>query len=450
MADGSGAAGGAETICAVATPPGQGGIGVVRLSGPAAAALAAAVAGPLPAPRYAALRRFRDAAGEAIDEGLVLYFPGPHSLTGEDVVELQGHGGPVVLDRLLQRLLALGARLARPGEFSERAFLNGRMDLSRAEAVADLIAARSEAAARAAMRSLQGELAGQVHALTDALAEERVQLEARIDFADEPLEGLSHDPLPDRLAALAERLAATRAAAGRGQLLREGLTVVIAGRPNAGKSSLLNRLAQRDAAIVTEIAGTTRDVIDEHLHIDGLPLRVLDTAGLRPAGDAVEREGVRRAQAAMAQADRLLLVVDDRDPAEAVARLRTELPARPTTLVRNKCDLSGHPAGPADEDGFRVSALTGAGMDELRAHLRSVMGADGEVGTFTARRRHLEALDTAGEALAEAQAAAEAGAGEELVAESLRMAQQRLGEITGEVTTEDLLGRIFASFCIGK
>lgn len=441
--------GGLETICAVATPPGRGGIGVIRVSGLAVTAIARAVLGTLPPPRHAAFRAFRGADGEALDEGLGLYFPAPRSFTGEDVLELQGHGGPVVMDRLLQRLLGLGARLARPGEFSERAFVNGRLDLARAEAVADLIEARSEAGARAAMRALEGELSQRVDALVEAVTALRVHLESSIDFSEEPLEGLAADALATRIAGLAERLAETRRAAGRGRLLREGLTVVIAGRPNAGKSSLLNALAGRDAAIVTELAGTTRDVLGEHLHLDGLPLRVLDTAGLHPGGDAVEREGVRRARDAMAAADRILLVVDDAEDEAGIAALRAEVPPRPVTLVRNKIDLTGAAAGGSGET-VHVSARSGAGLDALRAHLRAVMGDDGETGLFTARRRHLEALDAAAAALAEARAAAAAGMGEELVAESLRLAQDRLGEITGRVTTEDLLGRIFSTFCIGK
>lgn len=441
--------GAVATICAVATPPGRGGIGVIRVSGPAVTAIARAVLGTLPPPRHAAFRAFRAAGGEALDEGLGLYFPAPHSFTGEDVLELQGHGGPVVMDRLLARLLGLGARLARPGEFSERAFVNGRLDLARAEAVADLIEARSEAGARAAMRALEGELSRRVDALVEAVTALRVHLESSIDFADEPLEGLAAEGLATRIDGLAERLAETRRAAGRGRLLREGLTVVIAGRPNAGKSSLLNALAGRDAAIVTELAGTTRDVLDEHLHLGGLPLRVLDTAGLRPGGDAVEREGVRRARDAMAAADRILLVVDDAETEAGVAALRAEIPPRPVTLVRNKIDLTGAAPGGSGET-VHVSARSGAGLDVLRAHLRAAMGDDGETGLFTARRRHLEALDAAAAALAEARAATAAGLGEELVAESLRLAQDRLGEITGRVTTEDLLGRIFSTFCIGK
>lgn len=441
----------APTLCAVATPPGRGGVGVIRVSGPDARQIAEAVAAPLPAPRYAALRRFRDAAGEAIDEGLVLFFPGPASFTGEDVVEFHGHGGPVVLDRLLQRLVGLGAALAGPGDFSQRAFLNGRLDLTRAEAIADLIDAGSEAAARAAMHSLQGEFAQAIDALVASVTELRVHLESSIDFADESLDGLAADHLAARIDAIVERLAATRRAAGQGQRLQEGLTLVIAGRPNAGKSSLLNALAGRDAAIVTELAGTTRDILDTQLHLDGLPLRVLDTAGLRAGGDVIEQEGVRRARVAMAGADRILVVTDDTvaDEQEAGA-LADELPDDvPMTRVANKIDLTGRPAGLADGV-IGVSALTGAGLDALRAHLRGEFGASSTEAVFIARRRHLQALDAAAAALAEARTAAADGLGEELVADSLRVAQDHLGEITGVVTTEDLLGAIFSTFCIGK
>ncbi|AGY92829.1 hypothetical protein SPICUR_09550 [Spiribacter curvatus] len=440
------------TICAVATPPGRGGIGVIRLSGPATASLIEAMVGALPSPRRASFRRFAGDDGAAIDEGLVLWFPGPQSFTGEDVAELHGHGGPVVMDRLLQRLLALGAELAAPGEFSHRAYLNGRIDLTRAEAIADLIEAGSESAARAAVRSLQGEFARTVERLVQRLTDLRVHLEAGIDFADEPLEGLALDGVLERIEAIAADVAETRQAAGRGQQLQEGLTVVIAGRPNAGKSSLLNALAGRDAAIVTALAGTTRDVLDTYLHIDGLPLRVLDTAGLRQGGDVVEQEGVRRARQAMQQADRILLVEDDAaagtDP--GVADPQTDLPsAVPVTTVINKIDLSGRSAGVAD-DGLAVSALTGEGMAALREHLRASLGEDDSEAVFIARRRHLQSLDAAAAGVDEALEAARAGAGEELIAESLGQAQQSLGEITGAVTTEDLLGRIFSTFCIGK
>ncbi|MEX0431472.1 tRNA uridine-5-carboxymethylaminomethyl(34) synthesis GTPase MnmE [Spiribacter insolitus] len=443
------------TICAVATPSGRGGIGVIRVSGPQTAEIARAVAGPLPPAREAAWRRFRGAEGETLDEGLILWFPGPGSFTGEDVAELQGHGGPIVMDRLLQRLLGLGARLAEPGEFSQRAFLNGRMDLTRAEAIADLIEAGSEAAARAAVRSLRGEFARTVDQLVERLTGLRVHLEAGIDFAEEPLDGLALDDVTHRITALEGDLAETRRRAAQGQQLQEGLTVVIAGRPNAGKSSLLNALAGRDAAIVTELAGTTRDVLDAHLHIDGMPLRVLDTAGLREGGDVVEQEGVRRARQAMAAADRILLVVEDAaggdaDDQSGVASIERELPPGiPMTRVINKIDLTQRPAGLAGE-AVAVSALTGAGMDTLRDHLRGRLDVSDSEAVFIARRRHLQSLDQAGAALAEAHAAAADELGEELVAESLRQAQQHLGEITGTVTTEDLLGRIFSTFCIGK
>ena len=441
------------TICAVATPPGRGGIGVIRVSGPTTAALIEAVVGPLPSPRRASFRRFAGDDGVAIDEGLALWFPGPHSFTGEDVAELHGHGGPVVMDRLLQRLLGLGAELAAPGEFSHRAYLNGRIDLTRAEAIADLIEAGSESAARAAVRSLQGEFAQTVERLVRRLTDLRVHLEAGIDFADEPLEGLALDGVLQRIESIAAEVAETRRAASRGQQLREGLTVVIAGHPNAGKSSLLNALAGRDAAIVTALAGTTRDVLDTHLHIDGLPLRVLDTAGLRQGGDVVEQEGVRRARQAMREADRILLVTDDTAPAAddpEITDLQANLPAAvPITTVINKIDLSGRRAGVTD-DGLAVSALTGAGMAALREHLRASLGEDDTEAVFIARRRHLQSLEAAAAAIDEALEAARAGAGEELIAESLGEAQHALGEITGAVTPEDLLGRIFSTFCIGK
>ncbi|MEX0449218.1 tRNA uridine-5-carboxymethylaminomethyl(34) synthesis GTPase MnmE [Spiribacter sp. 221] len=443
------------TICAVATPPGRGGIGVIRLSGPDTAEIAEAVAGPLPPAREAAWRRFRGPDGETLDEGLLLWFPGPRSFTGEDVAEFQGHGGPIVMDRLLQRLLRLGAILAGPGEFSQRAFLNGRMDLTRAEAIADLIEAGSEAAARAAVRSLQGEFARTVDQLIDRLTALRVHLEAGIDFAEEPLEGLALDELSRQIEALDADLAETRRRASQGQQLQEGLTLVIAGRPNAGKSSLLNALAGRDAAIVTELAGTTRDVLHAHLHIDGMPLRVLDTAGLRDGGDLVEQEGVRRARQAMADADRILLVVEDSadgDPGvqDEMESIRRELPADiPVTPVINKIDLTRRPAG-SDGGVVAVSALTGAGLETLRSHIRGRLDlSDGEA-VFIARRRHLQSLDRAEVSLTEARTAAAEGMGEELVAESLRQAQEHLGEISGAVTTEDLLGKIFATFCIGK
>ena len=443
-----------DTICAIATPPGQGGVGVVRVSGPDAGPLLDAVAGERPPARYAALRRFRAGDGQPIDEGLVLWFPGPGSFTGEDVVEFQGHGGPVLLDRLLRRLVEGGARLARPGEFSERAFLNGRMDLARAEAVADLISAESEAAARAAMASLQGAFSVEVNTLVEAVTALRVYVESAIDFPDEEVDFLSEGQVVERIRTLRGQLDAVRDSAGQGRMLRDGMTLVLAGQPNAGKSSLLNALAGVEAAIVTAVAGTTRDLLRERILIDGMPLHVVDTAGLRDGGDAVEQEGVRRAREALRAADHALLVVDDRSgPTAADHGIRAELPeGLAVTWVRTKADLSGASGAAFEADGeavVRLSAVDGRGLGELRAHLRTAMGYRGGEGTFLARRRHLAALDEAGAALTRAEARAGEGLGD-LAAEELRAVQGALGAITGEVTSEDLLGEIFSTFCIGK
>ena len=445
-----------DTIAAVATPPGRGGIGVVRVSGPLSAAIAEAVCGALPAPRQAALRRFRAGDGAVIDKGIALYFPAPHSFTGEDVLELQGHGGPVVMDLLLARILELGARSARPGEFSERAFLNDKLDLAQAEAIADLIASTTAAAARAALRSLQGEFSRRVRELVEGLIELRMYVEAAIDFPEEEIDFLADGVIAARLGEWRERLSALQAAAGQGRLLRDGMIVVIAGRPNAGKSSLLNHLAGREAAIVTAIPGTTRDVLREHISIDGMPLHVIDTAGLRDSDDPVEREGIRRAWAEIAAADRILMVVDDRlgwTPDEKVLRERLPIDT-PVTVLYNKIDLSGRT--PTVRDGewgaeILLSAKTEAGLDLLREHLKTCMGYHGgEEGIFMARRRHLEALERATAALDRAAYQLEVIRAGELVAEELREAQSALAEITGEFTSEDLLSRIFSSFCIGK
>ncbi len=445
-----------DTIAALATPPGRGGIGIVRLSGPGVTALAATLLGGCPPPRSAVLRPFRGADGEPLDIGLALFFPAPASFTGEDVLELHGHGGPVVQDRVLARVLALGARLARPGEFSQRAFLNGKLDLAQAEAVADLIASGSEAAARSALRTLQGAFSARVEALIERLTALRTYVEAAIDFPDEEIDFLSDAHLALGLDELVAALDAVQRAAERGRRLHDGLTVVIAGPPNAGKSSLLNRFAGQDSAIVTDVPGTTRDLLREYVELDGLPLHLVDTAGLRDATDAVEREGIRRARAALAQADRVLLVLDDacRDP-EAEALLRAALPAAvPVTVVRNKVDLSGRPAGCTEgPEGPEIglSLLTGEGFEGLREHLKEVSGYSGETtGDFMARRRHLDALGRAGEAVVRARERLAEGAAGELAAEELRLAQRALGEITGAVTPDDLLGRIFAEFCIGK
>jgi len=443
-----------DTICAIATPAGRGGIGVIRVSGPDTEALARTLLRGLPPPRQARYAAFSDAEGEPIDYGIALYFPAPASYTGESVLEFQGHGGPVVLDRLLGRLTALGARLARPGEFSERAFLNGKLDLAQAEAVADLIDAGTAAGARAALHSLQGEFSRTVAELVEAVTELRVYVEAAIDFPDEEVDFLAESDVAARLGEIEERLGAVRASARQGQLLRDGMNVVIAGVPNAGKSSLLNRLAGYDAAIVTEIEGTTRDVLRERIEIDGMPLHVVDTAGLRETADIVEREGVRRARDAVARADGVLLVVDARCGLGTAERaLLAELPGTvEATVILNKIDLADIPPGPSRLEGYAavaLSAVTGAGLDALREHLKAVMGFTGAESGFIARRRHLDALQRAASHLDTARRQLESGAGE-LLAEELRLAQDALGEITGKVTSEELLGRIFSSFCIGK
>ncbi|HET8729796.1 MAG TPA: tRNA uridine-5-carboxymethylaminomethyl(34) synthesis GTPase MnmE [Moraxellaceae bacterium] len=455
-----------DTIAAIATPPGRGGIGIVRLSGPAAHGIGQAIlarADSLPS-RQAVFGKFLAADGQAIDEGLSLYFQAPRSFTGEDVVELQGHGGPVVMDLLLRRTLELGARLARPGEFSERAFLNDRLDLAQAEAVADLIDAGSEEAARSAVRSLSGEFSRKVHALVEGLIHLRMYVEAAIDFPDEEIDFLSDGHVKSGLDALTVQLDGVLAQAKQGALLRDGMQVVIAGRPNAGKSSLLNALAGFDAAIVTDIAGTTRDVLRERIQIDGMPLHVIDTAGLRETKDVVEQEGVRRALAEVAKADCVLFVHDQSandDPLSQAMHHFAPLPAPDKLLfIANKCDLvSGQVAGRRERsspDGqcyeeVVLSAQSGAGLPLLREALKQRMGFQpGEQGIFTARRRHLEALTHARAALTVAtEQLIERNAGE-LVAEDLRVAQNALAEITGEFTSDDLLGRIFSSFCIGK
>jgi tRNA modification GTPase len=446
-----------DTIVAAATPPGRGGIGIVRLSGPRTPEFASAFLGELPRARFATFRRFLDGKQEAIDAGLVLYFPAPYSYTGEHMLELQGHGGPVVVDALIARAVELGARRALPGEFTQRAFLNDKLDLTQAEAIGDLVDAGSRAAARAAMRSLQGEFSLMVKGLTEAVIELRTYVEAAIDFPEEEIDFLADRALAERLQAVRDLFDVMEQSARQGRLLSEGMTVVIAGRPNAGKSSLLNRLAGYDAAIVTPMPGTTRDVVRERIDIDGMPLHVLDTAGLRTALDLAEEEGIRRAEAEMLRADRVLFVIDAiEDPAgKAYKEERQRLPDDvPVTLVFNKCDLTiGVPVADTGSGPPRItlSAATGQGIDTLRAHLKSCMGyhaLDG--GTVSARARHLEALARARAHVEEAvRQLTERRAGE-LVAEELRAAQQALGEITGEFTTEDLLGRIFSGFCIGK
>lgn len=443
-----------DTIAAVATPSGRGGVGVIRISGDKVPVVARSILGRLPEPRKACFQAFLDASGAILDSGIALYFPAPASFTGEDVLELQAHGSPVVLDMLLRCLLALGVRLARPGEFSERAFLNDKLDLAQAEAVADLISASTERAARSAQRSLQGEFSRQIDRMVEALVELRQYVEAAIDFVDEDIDFLAEGAIQQKLKALAERLESIQATARQGRLLRDGLTLVIVGKPNVGKSSLLNHLAGRDAAIVTEIAGTTRDLLREYIQIDGLPLHVVDTAGLRDSDDPVEREGMRRAREALAQADGILLMLDDREDARDNGLL-AELPSNlPVTRIRNKIDLSGQGAGIVETVGhceIRMSLKTGAGLELLKNHLKKMAGyVDDGQDVFIARRRHLDALELAGAAMARGLAQLDAGTEAELVAEDLRMAQNALAEITGSFTNEDLLDRIFAGFCIGK
>jgi tRNA modification GTPase len=445
-----------ETIAAVATPAGRGGIGVIRISGDRIAHIAEHLLGGLPAPRHAALRFFLDAEGEQIDAGLALYFPAPASFTGDDVLELHAHGSPVVLDMLLARVLELGARLAGPGEFSRRAFLNDKIDLTQAEAIADLIDCSSTQGARAALRSLQGEFSVAVNSLADAITEIRMYVEAALDFPEEEIDFLADGTLQQRIDACLQLGTEITATAKQGALLREGIIVVIAGRPNAGKSSLLNRLAGHDAAIVTDTPGTTRDVLRERIQIDGIPLHVADTAGLREDADAIEGEGIRRAQLEMRKADHILYVIDgtrgldDEDIRRETALLPTDVAV---TWVYNKIDLSGAKARLDNYQPPRMhlSAVTGEGMDLLRDHLKSCAGfQQGEAGVVSARRRHLDALGHVHHHLQQAATLLYERRAGELIAEELRLAQQRAGEITGAVTSDDLLGKIFASFCIGK
>ncbi|WP_417361822.1 tRNA uridine-5-carboxymethylaminomethyl(34) synthesis GTPase MnmE [Gallaecimonas pentaromativorans] len=446
-----------ETIAAIATATGRGGVGIIRISGPKAASVAKARLGALPKARYAQYGPFMDTDGTVLDQGIALYFPGPNSFTGEDVLELQGHGGPVILDLLLRAILAEpGVRLARPGEFSERAFLNDKLDLAQAEAIADLIEASSEQAARSAVHSLQGEFSARINALVESLIHLRIYVEAAIDFPEEEIDFLSDGKVAGDLAAIREDLAAVKASARQGSLLRDGMRVVIAGRPNAGKSSLLNALAGREAAIVTDIAGTTRDVLREHIHIDGMPLHIIDTAGLRDTGDAVEKIGIERAWAEIEKADRVLCMVDAldtdaTDPHAIWPDFVDRLPAGlGITVVRNKVELTGEQAG--FENGIlRLSAKTGAGVEALREHLKALMGFEGtSEGSFLARRRHLDALDSAQQHLDVGEEQLHGFAAGEILAEELRLAQMALSEITGEFSSDDLLGRIFSSFCIGK
>lgn len=450
-----------DTIIAQATPPGRGGVGILRISGKQAQAVAMAVLGHIPKPRYAEYLPFLDDNGQTLDQGIALYFPNPHSFTGEDVLELQGHGGPVILDLLLKRILMVPhVRIARPGEFSERAFLNDKLDLAQAEAIADLIDASSEQAAKSAILSLQGVFSNKVNQLVEQLISLRIFVEAAIDFPEEEIDFLSDGKIENQLVSVMAQLDDVRQEAKQGSLLREGMKVVIAGRPNAGKSSLLNALAGRDAAIVTDIAGTTRDVLREHIHIDGMPLHIIDTAGLREASDEVERIGIERAWAEIAQADRVLFMVDgtttnESEPDKLWPEFMQRLPHNvPVTVIRNKADLTDESLGYSEVNSYsliRLSARTGNGVEVLRQHLKDSMGfAATAEGGFLARRRHLQALDNAAEHLNNGLTQLTVFHAGELLAEELRLAQESLSEITGIFTADDLLGKIFGSFCIGK
>ena len=440
-----------DTIVAPATPPGRGGIGIVRISGPATRTIATAILGELPPPRRAGVAVFSDGEGETIDVGLAIYFPAPNSFTGEDVLELHGHGGPVVMDLLVARAVELGARPARPGEFSERAFHNDKLDLAQAEAIADLIAAGSAEAARAAMRSLFGAFSREVRTLSSQVMELRASVEAAIDFPDEDAEFVATPAIRDRLAEISARFATIAETVRQGRALRDGLHVVIAGRPNAGKSSLLNVLAGFDAAIVTEIPGTTRDLLRERIHIDGLPIHVVDTAGLRDTDDVIEVEGLRRARMEMSNADLVLYVVDA--TRGFVDGELAQLPAgTASVVVWNKTDLPGAKKLPKLEDrpATGISALTGEGMPALREQLKAAAGYQSEGGAWSARRRHLDALERARSLFELASARLNERAAFELVAEELREAHLALGEITGETSSDAVLGAVFATFCIGK
>lgn len=450
-----------DTIVAQATPIGRGGVGILRVSGPLASKVAEAVLGRTLTPRMANYLPFKDSNGETLDQGIALFFKAPNSFTGEDVLELQGHGGQVILDILLKRILEVeGVRIARAGEFSEQAFLNDKLDLAQAEAIADLIDATSEQAARSALKSLQGEFSNKINQLVDSVIYLRTYVEAAIDFPDEEIDFLADGKIEGHLNDIIQQLNGVRQEAKQGAILREGMKVVIAGRPNAGKSSLLNALAGREAAIVTDIAGTTRDVLREHIHIDGMPLHIIDTAGLREASDEVERIGIARAWEEIVQADQVLLMIDSTEQkvddfkaewAEFLAKLP---PNMPVTVIRNKVDLSGEPEGLEQLENFtliRLSAQTKVGVDLLREHLKKSMGyQSSSEGGFLARRRHLQALEEAAEHLARGHVQLTQFFAGELLAEELRMVQNALSEITGQFTSDDLLGNIFSSFCIGK
>jgi len=451
-----------DTIVAIATAPGRGGVGIVRVSGIKALKIGRQISKLDPAPRHAHFSQFHNSDNIVLDSGITLFFPGPNSFTGEDVLELQAHGGPVVLDLLVKECCKLGARPARAGEFSERAYLNDKIDLAQAEAIADLIASTTEKAALNASQSLQGSFSKEINTLIKVVTELRVYVEAAIDFPEEEIDFIADGKVLEKLLGIIAQLNLVQREAKQGSLTQEGMKLVIAGKPNAGKSSLLNALSGQDSAIVTAIEGTTRDTLREHIQIDGMPLHIVDTAGLRDSDDEIEQEGIRRAWREMESADRILLVVDEsstptkKDVEKLIQSIKNNefLKNTPVTLIYNKCDVSGHPPSISTSEEvvlISLSAKSGAGVGILKDHLKACMGYGGSVeGRFSARRRHLHSLQQASEYLAAGHLQlTRAGAGE-LLAEDLRQCQNSLGEITGAVSSDELLGKIFSSFCIGK
>jgi len=442
-----------STICALASSMGKGGIGVVRVSGPLSQAIAQKMLGFVPKPRYAHYGSFFDRNHVEIDQGIALFFPGPNSFTGEDVLEFQGHGGLSVMRSLIESAIALGASPAEPGEFSKRAFLNGKMDLVQAEAVADIIEANSEQASRSALRSLSGVFSKQVNTLTRAIIELRIFVEATIDFSDEEIDFLQSEQVKEKAQHIQDEVQEILHSATQGAILREGLNVAIAGKPNAGKSSLLNALTQRSSAIVTDIAGTTRDVLRETIHIDGMPLNIIDTAGLHESQDVVEKEGIKRAIDVIAQADVVLMMYDAQDQSPDFSLLPEKLDLKKLLVIKNKIDLTNERPGRCIEQGktqLSICAKEIQGVDLLRQELADMAGLDsGAEGVVLARKRHIIALEESLEAINNALLQLEGGA-IELMAEDLRHAGQAMGSITGEFSSDDLLGEIFSSFCIGK
>ncbi|XQW85143.1 tRNA uridine-5-carboxymethylaminomethyl(34) synthesis GTPase MnmE [Thalassotalea piscium] len=450
-----------ETIAAQATAPGRGGVGIIRISGPEVKQVAQVILGKLPELRKAEYLTFHDLQKRPLDQGIALYFKGPNSFTGEDILELQGHGGPVILDMLLKEILTIPkVRMANPGEFSEQAFLNDKLDLTQAEAIADLINSSSEQAARCALQSLKGEFSNLINEMVESTIHLRMYVEAAIDFPEEEIDFLADKKIVNNLKAIIEQVENVQKQAQQGAIIREGMRVVIAGRPNAGKSSLLNALSGRDSAIVTDIEGTTRDVLSEQIHIDGMPLHIIDTAGLRESADKVEQIGIERAWQEINQADRVLLMLDSttqqtEDLNQIWPEFFQKLPKNiGLTLVKNKADISGSNTGLSEQNGIptlTISAKTGAGIEQLKEHLKSIMGYQGSnEGGFMARRRHLAALDAAHQHLIIGLEQLESFVAGEILAEELRLCQQELNKITGEFTNDDLLSQIFSSFCIGK